>query len=368
MIRALKPDIVVYKHSSEISGTDFGQMELWIQTKSKKDPFEHPHILSLLAEGGFRDSSLTPIDTIGQLVAYAISQFGCGLRTHCFSVIIFNGRARLLRWDRAGAIVTESFDYVNGPLLCEFFMRFDQLTPEQRGWDTTVGKPSDKDRRAARDMLEPKQREGESDEHFQEREKEFDPDAFVEYLVPNSKEPGKGPLRFVGPPLSHAPRSLVGRSTRGCVVYDIENRSVCYLKDTWRIDSLGLCQEGKTYERLHQHEVANIAKIVTHGDVFSLIKELPPSIEPLGLTGHSPHNRDSDSSHQYVGALASHKTVTGRFWRKPWCSLKVSQKPPHGYIHYRLVLNIVGRDLTRFRSTKELTQVMIDTIEGDYMC
>jgi hypothetical protein len=68
--------------------------------------------------------------------------------------------------------------------------------------------------------------------------------------------------------------------------------------------------------------------------------------------------------HPNIDVRDIHKTITDKFCQETWCTLKLSKGPLRGYIHYRLVLNIVGRDLTSFRSTKELTQVFIDTIEG----
>jgi hypothetical protein len=226
IIPGLKPDIAVYKNGSKASGTNFGQMELWVEAKSKNDPFQEPALLEALARRDY-EGSVTTIETIGRLIAYAVSHLGRGFRTHSFSVCLFKNRARLIRWDRAGAIVTKSFDYVKEPLLVEFFMRFDQLTPEQRGEDSTVRIPSEEDILAASDFLTPKQWPEESEEEFEGCKREFDPATFLEYLVPNPEAAHAEPLRFIGPPPTRAQLSLLGRSSRGCAVYDVQNKCVC---------------------------------------------------------------------------------------------------------------------------------------------
>ena len=44
---------------------------------------------------------------------------------HMFSVLVCGRHARLMRWDRAGAIVTNSFDYVDKPdFLAKFFWNY----------------------------------------------------------------------------------------------------------------------------------------------------------------------------------------------------------------------------------------------------
>ena len=47
--------------------------------------------------------------------------------------------ARLIRWDRAGAIVSDSFNIRKDPkILCEFFWCFSALSDAGRGYDLTV--------------------------------------------------------------------------------------------------------------------------------------------------------------------------------------------------------------------------------------
>jgi hypothetical protein len=46
---------------------------------------------------------------------------------------------RFIRWDRAGAIVSESFDYIKSPhILVQFFWNYARLPSDRRGYDSTV--------------------------------------------------------------------------------------------------------------------------------------------------------------------------------------------------------------------------------------
>ena len=60
--------------------------------------------------------------------------------TCAFSVGIFGSVARLFRWDRAGAIVSEPIMYSEkgNRELVEFFYCFDLADRTQRGWDPTA--------------------------------------------------------------------------------------------------------------------------------------------------------------------------------------------------------------------------------------
>ncbi|KAI0366930.1 hypothetical protein BV20DRAFT_618224 [Pilatotrama ljubarskyi] len=92
----------------------------------------------------------------GQSIAYAVAICQRQHRLFCFSVIIAGHMARLIRWDRAGAIVTESFDVLAEPaLLCELFWRFAHVSDSGRGYDFTVGLASRVQERRFRKAVKP---------------------------------------------------------------------------------------------------------------------------------------------------------------------------------------------------------------------
>jgi len=54
--------------------------------------------------------------------------------------------ARFIRWDRSGAIVTQSFDYIKEPhILASFFWRYAHLNQSQRGYNASVSPASPED-------------------------------------------------------------------------------------------------------------------------------------------------------------------------------------------------------------------------------
>lgn len=234
-------------------------MNLWLNFRGQTDPFSDSSGKDFL-----QDSDAILI--LGQMISCAVTQLTCQLRTLSFSVLICGERARLIRWDRARAIVTERINYLDlSRPLAEVFHRFDGLTPAQRGLDTTVTQPSESNRAAAASMLRPEQHESESNEHSQCDSQKFKSETLVEYLVGHGSTDTES--RFIRPPPKRQLMSLQGRSSRGCPVFDVKNNRICYLKDSWRVATPLVKQEGLTYEKLAHHGIPNIPGLVVHGDV-----------------------------------------------------------------------------------------------------
>ncbi|KAF8893761.1 hypothetical protein CPB85DRAFT_1440627 [Mucidula mucida] len=90
----------------------------------------------------------------GQIASYAGITMFLSYRKHFMSVVVFGRFARLIFWDRRGAVVSRRIKYqgTNGEkTLFKFYLRFSQLTAEQRGYDPTVVEvpPTDPDAKAA---------------------------------------------------------------------------------------------------------------------------------------------------------------------------------------------------------------------------
>jgi hypothetical protein len=65
---------------------------------------------------------------------------------HTFTLFICGRSARFIRWDRSGATVPRSFDYIKEPyILAHFFWRYAYLNHSQRGYDTSVSPASPED-------------------------------------------------------------------------------------------------------------------------------------------------------------------------------------------------------------------------------
>ncbi|OBZ73823.1 hypothetical protein A0H81_06330 [Grifola frondosa] len=109
---------------------------MWIEFKKKgrkDDAFNDA------AKKLFEVDSQHAAQVRGQLIAYAEMAMNRQHRTHLYSVYVMHKFARLIRWDRAGAVVSEKFDYKKNPeILGEFFWRFSHMTDEAQGYDPTA--------------------------------------------------------------------------------------------------------------------------------------------------------------------------------------------------------------------------------------
>ncbi|KAF9516728.1 hypothetical protein BS47DRAFT_627686 [Hydnum rufescens UP504] len=100
--------------------TNFARMDLLIEPKcsNSEDAFHD--------SCSFQVSSPSGALTRGQLAFYTAAQM------HVFSLLIRHDRAHLIRWDRAGAIVTKSFNCVQSPrLLVEFYWKYTRFPSDQ---------------------------------------------------------------------------------------------------------------------------------------------------------------------------------------------------------------------------------------------
>ncbi|GBE86818.1 hypothetical protein SCP_1000600 [Sparassis crispa] len=74
--------------------------------------------------------------------------------------------------------------------------------------------------------------------------------------------------KYIGPTPKCSLDSLVGHATRGCPVYDLQQRKVVYLKDTWRILGEDLEKEGDILASLGAHNAPYIPTVERLGDVL----------------------------------------------------------------------------------------------------
>ena len=130
--------------------TDFSKMELFIDLKfaESSDPLRDPKDPQQPQVGSFcfeNDSGVSQLNC-GQLCSYAVAHAGSQFRVHTFTLFICRRSARCIRWDRAGATVTQSFDYIKEPhILAHFLWRYAHLNHSQREYETPVagGSPTD---------------------------------------------------------------------------------------------------------------------------------------------------------------------------------------------------------------------------------
>ncbi|KAG2740028.1 hypothetical protein P692DRAFT_201728696, partial [Suillus brevipes Sb2] len=254
-------------------------------------------------------------DTLGQITSYAAAQLGAQYRTHLFSVLVIRNRARLIRWDREGAIVTNAFDYQHEPHLADFFYRFARASPALRGVDTSMTAASDEEATLARTVLK-----------LAPTIRMFKVAVPRDPAVENS-----GWLTLIIPQPVAKGYPLVGRWTRTCPAFDIFNKTVVMFKDSWHVSIKDVLPEGETYKLLKSNKVRNVATCIAFHDV--------------------------------IHPVPQQNTQTVKFRNAEWACPNQAVTP---HTLHRLVLDIVGEKLTDFESSRQLVQSVRDALIGMY--
>ncbi|KAG1721307.1 uncharacterized protein EDB91DRAFT_1064455 [Suillus paluster] len=307
----VKPDVCVYPGGYEPSSRncDISATEIIIEFKWS---YSHDAFCEPSGADSVVSQTEKGMDTLGQITSYTAAQLGTQFRTHAFSVLIVRDRARIIRWDREGAIVTSAINYNNEPDLADFFHRYARASPEMRGVDTSVTLVSDKEADLARSQL-----------NIPSTTRMF------KIEVPNVE--GSGSLTLIIPQPITKPHSPVGRWTRACPAFDLVNKKLVMFKDSWRVSLPDVLPEGETYKLLKSHKVSNIANCVAYHDV-------PPSIP-------------------------QQSTQTAKFGHAEWASSHLLLTP---HTLHRLVLDIVGEKLTDFESSRQFILSVRDALIGTY--
>ncbi|RDX44317.1 hypothetical protein OH76DRAFT_1409174 [Lentinus brumalis] len=281
---------------------------------------------------------------LGQHVAYAAEIFARQHRTSLFSVSMFGSRARLCRWDRAGLIVSESFDIRSRPeILCDFLWRFSQATPEGRGHDVTIGVPLPGEEGLFRDAITARVRLQlgltgiELDKAVSEH---YSPGHVVvlHVLEQGTTTDATNIRRYLVSRPVVSPLSLAGRGTKGYWALDPLNREVVFVKDTWR-SRYSTEIEGEIIRRMRVEGVRNIPGVLCYGDLPERFPEEARALkaEEFQCTG------------------------TDEFVSHPWaCLVNGEHNEVTKLRHHRLVLDTVGYGLQRFRGTEELLHATYD--------
>ena len=257
---------------------DMGFVAFYFEVKSDHtaDFFEDPPASpkSVHADYSFVKKSTRKRDAdLGQAVNYALEVCRRQHRHCCFSISVSGSTARFIRWDRAGAVVSQSFDYTTNPEhLCSFLWCFAKLSNVHRGYDLTVDPatsdeellfkrtieehikwqlgPNDADLKKCKEALE---------DHYQKNA----------VTVIHLEHHGQFISLLISRPIA-VPLSMAGRGTRTYWAVLIRAnqtqtaRVVC-LKDTWRYGTLE--KEGDIICELNKRRVNNVPKLVAQEDV-----------------------------------------------------------------------------------------------------
>lgn len=321
----IKPDVSIYPPDVPDAKTNSAIAEIFAEFKwnSTDNPFCDPITITCPScnrqHQSFVRNTNAALDTLGQITSYAAAQLGAQFRTHAYSILIVKDSARIIRWDRSGAIVTEAIKYNESPHLAYFFWHYSRAPPTIRGKDETVNPASTDEMHEARKFAG------------------FDAGVpLVKLSIPTTNS-----LLYVIVPIPEAPLyTPPGRCTRGFKAYDMLNERVVFLKDTWRIDLPEINPEGKIYAILNTAKVRNVPQCLASGDVSTT---------------------DHHATKTYLYTTAN--------WQSNGCPNKSCRSKlqfiPHR--HYRIVMDVVGRSLADYNSSYEMVAAVRDALIGELL-
>ena len=306
--------------------TSFQQMELFVEFK--REVASDPFIDTRGPESKERFQKLfnTTCATRGQITLYSTRMQMYQFCTCVFSVGIFGKVARLFRWDRAGAIVSAPIKYsAKGNCeLAEFFYHFNLMDRTQRGWDPTVRDTTEEESNAFTQAIETAVGKGNAGLLNSLLKSVGEPDDYPRKRIDTGEE-----RSYIVGRSSVATKSPTGRATHGFVAMDTKTKKLVFLKDSWRLNLDEVKSEGHWYERLDG--ARNIAAFSYRSDVVTYTKQ-----------GKKPQ-----------------RTITQEY-SKSYCNIDCMM----GYIHYQIVQSEFYIPLWMFKDSKNLTQIMYDTILG----
>ncbi|KAH9480759.1 hypothetical protein JR316_0007359 [Psilocybe cubensis] len=329
--KPLVPDVVAYKQSVAVpqNSIDYMELELIFEFRTqqdKADPFDHRATKDSIDSESQLDSteSQHPFEARGdankvcprRIYNYAKMWLGAQHRTHCYIVDIGDPYARIIRFDRAGALVSEQINYrIDGHLLLEFLWRHSQTTDEARGHDTTVRMvPLDDEKvKLAQSKL------------YQWRPQDHNVKV-LEMDIPTSAG-GVAHTVYVWGALSE-PHSLIGRATRGYPAWDPsrpEGEDIVFLKDSWRSCASGMEKETDILQTLNKHGVRNVPQYL------------------------------------YGDDIPGHRTITQDYTEAKWNAGGVA-KDVMKRVHIRFIEDVVGLPLWEFENPRQLVVAIHDAI------
>ncbi|KAI0663928.1 hypothetical protein C8Q70DRAFT_1049473 [Cubamyces menziesii] len=291
-------------------------------------------------------------DGLRQLKWDSAEVFEYQRRVHLFALYIDDKTAVINRWDRSGSVEVAPFNFVEHPeLLGRFIWRFARMSAVQRGHDPTATRiaPDSAEYHFMKERAKPPKVVatsigGPNEEASKEAGNDVDVvpgvigdharAAFAKTLKDDAAcwrlrvdDVQKGARYFlVGHP-HYVAYGLAGRGTQTFIAVDEADPQgpFVYLKDVWRITSLGLEQEGKILAHLNSKDdggpVPFVPTLRCHGDVEGQI------------------------------------TQCHHLWEKKNAG-KTHRSPFKTHAHYRLVVNEVCLPLDDFENARELAEVI----------
>ncbi|KAF9551896.1 hypothetical protein CPC08DRAFT_823128 [Agrocybe pediades] len=340
-----KPDLGIYPFSMKKSDgpTQFDIMVSAFEVKNARkdrkssiDPFSDDGKADA-ADFAFEPDAVERKESRGQLATYARMVLNRQHLTHFFMVFIGHPFARLIRFDRDGAVVSSSFNYLQqGQLLCEFLWRLSNINEEMRGLDPSATLATTEEATLAKEKLAKwKPKDGieqpvykltipEAEDESQDKKAEQGPERISQLPTPASRTMKV----LVWAPLEE-PQCVVGRATRALPAYDPSSEQVVFVKDAWRYTDEGMTKETEIIQNINNNGVTDGVPVLLCGD-------------------------DLEGVYQ--------TTVTIEYAKRPWNIGGRPEASPKK--HIRFATDKVGRPLTDFESSKEFLQAVNDAFKA----
>ncbi|KAI0713081.1 hypothetical protein C8Q72DRAFT_777872, partial [Fomitopsis betulina] len=308
-----------------------------------------------------KHSSKTHDETLVQLSKSARNILVAQSRLFAFAVGIYGSQARIFRFDHAGAVCSQPFEYAadNGAILYEFLWRLVHPIPE--GCDIVGADPtvrlvtSTADQQKATQQLHDA---GIPDIPTEMRK------ACRYFVVKGDSEPDKTYLAYEL--LFMNPRLFSRASTIWkAVELDPEGNPTAthvVIKDAWR--QLARTSEAEHYAKIYDYYMSNTPGEPSVRGAGSTQHRFPSDEEMqealgeewLGIALCTLAN-DLGEDELREGTFVGHQTASGVFHacgHHRWYERS----------HMRLVSHSVGTPLSQFRSTKEMVTALRDAIRG----
>ncbi|EJF56406.1 hypothetical protein BD309DRAFT_870656 [Dichomitus squalens] len=316
-------------------------------------------------------------------------------RVFLFMILITGRKYRIIRWDRAGTVVTPSVDYYEQPAaFCEIISRFSQLSDTALGFDASATRIFPHDIDSLR--MDVAALADTSDIDHSERElKDGDPGnsftfAYVRSLFRASLSSDWPRFKLCVPDGDQAREYLVGkptfcdtelfgRGTRGYVALDRKTNRFVWLKDAWRASHRIAEREGDVLARLNDARVKNVPTLLCHGDIDDQVTitadwwerkyALSPALSP------SPSSSLSPPSPTLIGSQTSSSKKRKRVDESPPVSehgevipkrTAHTDGPLRQHRHYRIAVVEVCMPLKNFQYGQQLVTVVLDCMKAHH--
>ena len=235
----------------------------------KQDPFYD--LEEAKKEGTIERSDEVSCENRGQLAQYASELLNHQHRTHTFQIFVVQDFVRFIYWDRAGAVVSAKFNYVEEPTtLAEFFWRYNHMSAERRGWDASVSEPSDADvelfRKTVKAFVGAMADVSNRQRRIERAEHTLDEDYPPYKMTVGAVKTGDTQDVIIQKPFEVC-RSPAGRATRAYLAYSLTEQRLVFLKDSWRVAVMDLSDEDSIYFKLIEENVPHIPRVLCAGDV-----------------------------------------------------------------------------------------------------